>query len=154
MSAGRPRIIETPEEFEQRASAFFAQCASEGSPITITGLALALGFADRQSLYDYQARSEFSGTVKWARLVVEHDYEMRLVTKARPTGEIFAMKNMGWSDRQSIEVDHKGGVMIVPAEAADAERWAREVEAEQRDLARSADAKVDELLPRLGDAGE
>lgn len=102
---GRPRIIESPEEFEERAAAYFAQCADSGEFLTVTGLALAVGFADRQSLYDYQARPEFSGVVKRARLKVEHDYERRLATSS-PTGAIFALKNMGWSDRQQFE--HSG----------------------------------------------
>ena len=76
--------------------------------MTITGLALAVGFADRQSLYDYQARPEFSGVVKRARTVVENDYEKRLGLSS-PTGAIFALKNMGWSDRQSHELSGPDG---------------------------------------------
>lgn len=99
--AGRPRIIESPEEFEARAQAYFDECEADEVALTITGLALAVGFVDRQSLYDYQARPEFSGVVKRARTIVEHDYEKRLGA-GKPTGAIFALKNMGWRDK----VDH------------------------------------------------
>lgn len=101
---GRPRIVESPEEFERRAHAYFDECEKGGVFKTITGLALAVGFAERQSLYDYQARPEFSVVVKRARLVVENDYEQRLAG-GKPTGAIFALKNMGWRDRH--ELDHR-----------------------------------------------
>lgn len=99
---GRPRIIESPEEFEERANAYFAECARDETPLTITGLALALGFADRQSLYDYEKRDGFSGVARRARLQVENGYEMRMHGNS-PTGAIFVLKNMGWSDKQQLE---------------------------------------------------
>ena len=43
-------------------------------PATITGLALFLGFNDRQSLYDYQEKPEFTCIVKKARTIVECEY--------------------------------------------------------------------------------
>ena len=50
-------------------------------PSTITGLALALGFCDRQSLNDYEKKEEFSFIVKRARLMVESSYEEQLLSK-------------------------------------------------------------------------
>jgi len=108
---GRPRIVETPEEFEQAAAEYFTEAADEGRPITITGLALALGFSSRQGLYDYEDRPEFSGIVKRCRLTVEYAYEGRL-WENNPTGAIFALKNMGWSDRQQHELSGPGGTPI------------------------------------------
>jgi hypothetical protein len=72
-------------------------------PLTITGLALYLGFASRQSLEDYEKKPEFSYIIKNARLRVENGYEKCLFTR-NATGAIFALKNMGWKDKQ--EVDH------------------------------------------------
>lgn len=113
---GRPRIIETPEEFERRALEYFARCDADDEPYTVTGLALALGFSDRQSLNDYQARPEFSAVVKWARLVVESSYEKSLATgRVRPAGPIFVMKNLGWRDKSPEEANE------------DAETFARKV---------------------------
>jgi len=101
---GRPRIVKSPKKFEELTEEYFAE---EDAP-TITGLALYLGFADRQSLYDYQKREEFSGIVKRARLRVEHAYEKRLGA-SNPTGAIFALKQMGWSDSRKIEHTGKDG---------------------------------------------
>lgn len=74
----------------------------EPEPPTITGLALYLGFASRQSLYDYEKRGEYSYIIKNARLRVEKGYELRLHGN-NPTGSIFALKNMGWYDKQEID---------------------------------------------------
>lgn len=71
-------------------------------PPTITGLCLFLGFESRQSFYDYQERTEFSYTVKRARLKIETEYEKSLHRQS-PTGAIFALKNMGWSDKTEID---------------------------------------------------
>ena len=72
--------------------------------ITITGLCVSLGFASRQSFYDYEKNEEFSYIIKRARLFIESDYEA-LLQNGQCTGAIFALKNMGWSDRQDITVD-------------------------------------------------
>jgi len=66
--------------------------------ITITGLCWELGFESRQSFYDYEKKPEFSYIIKRARLFIENDYETILKTN-QCTGAIFALKNMGWSDR-------------------------------------------------------
>ncbi len=105
---GRPPIIATPEEFEYLADWFFACCEEDGAPLTITGLALFLGFADRQSLYDYHGRDGFSCIVKRSRLRVEHGYECRL-GGSKPTGAIFALKNMGWADNRSVQLGGPDG---------------------------------------------
>lgn len=72
-------------------------------PATITGLALFLGFNSRQSMYDYKKREEFSYIIKNATTRVEHEYEKSL-QRDKPTGAIFALKNMGWAD--NTRVDH------------------------------------------------
>jgi hypothetical protein len=108
---GRPRIVETPEEFEKRADAYFKECREAGYPVTITGLALALGYSSRQGFYDAENLPGFSDSVKRARTAVEGAYEGRL-WENNPTGAIFALKNMGWSDRQQHELSGPGGTPI------------------------------------------
>lgn len=73
-------------------------------PATITGLALYLGFADRQSLTDYKEKEEFSCIIKRAKFRVEHEYEKALA-RDKPTGAIFALKNMGWNDKLDVTSD-------------------------------------------------
>lgn len=72
--------------------------------ITITGLALYLGFESRQSFYDYEENELFSYTIKRARLRVENGYEKMLHRQeGQVTGPLFALKNLGWTDRQEIK---------------------------------------------------
>ena len=70
--------------------------------ITITGLALHLGFESRQSLYDYEKKENFSYIIKKARLFVENAYEYQLQF-GNSTGAIFALKNMSWTDKTQTE---------------------------------------------------
>jgi hypothetical protein len=81
------------------------------TPLTITGLALYLGFESRQSFYDYEKKEEYSYIIKRARLAIESCYEEGLHYKT-PTGSIFALKNMGWFDRQ--ELTGKEGTSLMP----------------------------------------
>lgn len=78
----------------------------EPEPETITGLAIFLGFESRQSFYDYEKQEKFSYVIKRARLYIENGYERRMIGDKNPTGSIFALKNMGWSDKQ--EIKHEG----------------------------------------------
>jgi hypothetical protein len=74
----------------------------EPEPPTITGLSLYLGFESRQSFHDYKERPEFSYAIKRARLRIENEYE-KMLYRQSPTGSIFALKNLGWVDKQEVE---------------------------------------------------
>ena len=102
---GRPLKYETPEELRDAITGYFETCKENKVPTSMCGLALALGFNSRQSLLNYENRIEFMDIIKKARLTVEMHYELRLNTTSC-TGAIFALKNMGWTDRQEIE--HSG----------------------------------------------
>jgi len=101
-NSGKPPIIKSPEELQKKITAYFA---NEEGKYTITGLCLSLGFESRQSFYDYEKKKEYSYLVKRARMVIESYYEERLQCTT-PAGSIFALKNMGWSDKSEIE--HSG----------------------------------------------
>lgn len=103
---GRPRAIESPDEFDRLVDEFRDQCAENDEPLTLTGMILHLGLSSRQSLDEYSSYEGFSDSVKRAKLYVEMEYEKRLATNS-PTGSIFALKNFGWTDRQTIEHDGK-----------------------------------------------
>ena len=103
MPAGRPLNIKAPEDFEELAETYFKECRETERPLTVTGLALAVGLASRKSLCEYESRSEFSNAVKTAKLRIECSYEERLHA-GNVAGAIFALKNFGWRDKQ--ELDH------------------------------------------------
>jgi hypothetical protein len=119
---GHPRIVETPEEFDRKVGEFEAQCIKDKVPVTFTGMAIHLGFADRRSFYDYEKLPEFSHSVKKARSLVERSYERRL-SSSNPVGAIFALKNHGWTDKQRVEhTGADGDAIEITTVAAEARR--------------------------------
>lgn len=102
-TGGRPPIFKNAEDLENKIFDYFKYVnETEDEIITIVGLALFLGFCDKKSLYDYVKKKEFSYSVKRALSIVEKNYEKKL-SHQTCTGAIFALKNMGWEDRQSID---------------------------------------------------
>lgn len=106
MAGGRPPHFENAEELKKEVDNYFESIDGIEHP-TVTGLALFLGFESRQSVYDYEKNGEFSYIIKRARLMVENGYEKDLRSE-KPTGAIFALKNMGWTDKQEIDHTTKG----------------------------------------------
>ena len=112
---GRPPHFESPDDLQVKITAYFeslkykedeaGKIIQEGEPATITGLAYFLGFESRQSFYDYEKRDQFSYAIKKARLKIEYEYEKKL-HGYNVTGIIFALKNLGWADKQ--EIKHEG----------------------------------------------
>lgn len=122
---GRPRIIPSPEEFDRRLDAYLEACkdADPPEPITLSGICLALGLADRSGLDNYGERPEFVPSVKRAKALVANAYERRLHSQAC-VGAIFALKNVaGWSDRQELNLS--GGVASIDFSRLSDEQLAR-----------------------------
>ena len=110
---GRPLKFKKVEELENAIADYFNTVPK--SEWTITGLALALD-TTRQTLLDYQARDEFSDTVKKAKLMVENSYEIDLKKHGR-SGTIFALKNFDWKDKQETDLTTNGDKLVfVPSE--------------------------------------
>lgn len=125
---GRPPIFTSVEEMQEKIDAYFEECEgtvlnnSNGEvlidkhgdpvivgkkPLTITGLALALGFNSRQSLLNYEGKDEFLDTIKRAKSKVEQYAEERLFDKDGSNGAKFSLANnfKGWAEKQQIEAD-------------------------------------------------
>lgn len=99
MPAGRPLKYSSVEEMEEKIQEYFKKTPME--ELTITGLALALD-TDRKTLINYENRDEFFNTIKKAKTRIENSYELSLRKNGR-TGDIFALKNFGWQDKQEID---------------------------------------------------
>lgn len=121
-NGGRPPHFESPEALEKMINEYFnhpshefitiGETTFQKEPITITGLALYLGFESRTSFYDYEKHEEFSYIIKKARLKVESEYEAKL-SRNNPTGSIFALKNMGWKDTSEIKHHIPKGILNI-----------------------------------------
>lgn len=97
-NGGRPPVFETPEQLEEKCLEYFNSCIENGEKATITGLTLFVGFCSRSSWDDYEKRDMFSYIVKRANLTVQCSYE-----NSGTTFDMFALKNMGWKDKQEVE---------------------------------------------------
>lgn len=111
---GRPPFFESPQDLQNSIDAYFKEVAdsNNGLKVTITGLCLHLGFESRQSFYDYEKKPGFTYTIKKARMRIEQAYENNLHGNVGSgvAGSIFALKNMGWSDKQEHEFSGKVAV--------------------------------------------
>lgn len=109
---GRKPTFTSAEEMQEKIDTYFASCEPEllrdgdgtpmlnkngepvyvgGRPMTIQGLALALGFTSRQSLLNYKAKREFVDTVTRARLRVEQYAAERLFDRDAQRGAQFTL---------------------------------------------------------------
>jgi len=107
MVMGRPPKYETAVELQEKIDEYFDSIETEGKKATITGLILACGFCSRQAFYHLEKNKKFSYTIKRAHLQIENHYE-GLLQGNSVAGPIFALKNLGWSDRQEIDHTSKG----------------------------------------------
>lgn len=106
---GRPRLFKTPEEFTALADLYFADCEANKKHITWNGLALAVGCSDRNALDAYRSGErgkEYIGPTKAAIGRVQAYYEER----GGSIG-IFALKNFGWTDKQTVDNISSDGSM-------------------------------------------
>jgi hypothetical protein len=101
---GRPRIFSSPEELQIKIDKYFEEAESKGKPLTMSGLAIALGI-ERATLCNYNKDEEYFETIKKARAKVESSFEELLLSGKATAGIIFALKNnFGWADKNELEV--------------------------------------------------
>jgi tRNA A37 threonylcarbamoyladenosine modification protein TsaB len=94
-------------------------------PLTITGLALALG-TNRQTLLNYQNEYEadFFDTITRAKTIIENYAEKQLYLAKSANGPAFNLKNnYGWVDKQEIDTNASGSIEVVFS--SDLEKWSK-----------------------------
>ena len=125
---GRPPKFETPDLLFEKCRQYFATCKPEpltfpgedGKPLivldkagkptmidhkpTLAGLALFLGFASRQSIYDLRDKSDaFAYVIKSAMTQIEGEHEENLFTSANGGSKFWLTNNARYSDKQTVE---------------------------------------------------
>lgn len=97
---GRPRLTEQSRRIKDLGAYF-----NENKEITITGVAIILGFTSEQALKDEAEKATaFAEICRKAILKVKECYEKQLHRGGGvATGAIFALKNMGWKDSQEVK---------------------------------------------------
>lgn len=137
---GRKPTFASAEEMQEKIDAYFESCEPEllrdadgtpmlnkngepvyvgGRPMTIQGLALALGFTSRQSLLNYKAKREFVDTVTRARLRVEQYAAERLFDRDAQRGAQFTLAyGFGYAkDANDGKKDEDGVRLVLEREA-------------------------------------
>jgi len=100
----------TPGALQKAVDNYFENCNDKP---TICGLALGLGFMNRVSLLDYIKKGgKYANVIKKAKGRVEAAYE-RDLRSSRVSGAIFALKNMGWTDRQDLTLKGDGSQFVI-----------------------------------------
>jgi hypothetical protein len=130
---GRPRAYDTPEELHLLVENYFKSCEpqplinqvtgepyldKQGQPImyghvppSVAGLAYALGFKSRQSLFDYADNPMFMDIIMRAKLRIEIYNNTRLYDKDGVQGAKFNLTvNYGYIEKQGLE--HSGEVKL------------------------------------------
>ena len=127
--SGRPPKYKNKAEMQAKIDEYFKECDGKvltdadgkpvlhpktgkpiiygAKPLTITGLARALGFNSRQSLLNYEGKKEFLDTITRARMRVEEFVEESLFYKETANGAKFSLANNfeGWKEKKEIEAD-------------------------------------------------
>jgi len=100
------------EAIQKKIDDYFASLEDEEgkpTPPTFSGLALALGYASRQSLWENAVSGvPISLPIKRAMLRIESFAEARAYGN-NAAGPIFILKNRGWSDKQEVELTGSQG---------------------------------------------
>lgn len=106
----RPFKFTDNEALKEAINNYFAECKKNDEPVTICGLAYALG-VDRLTLLRYEKLEgnhddiEISNTIKLAKAYVEKEVEASLLKGRNPAGYIFNLCNnfKGWYQKQTVE---------------------------------------------------
>jgi len=112
MPAGRPRKFTDAEIMQEKIDKYFQDCDERKAKYTVPGLARALGFLSRMSVWEYGKHPEFADTIKGALLVMEQQRAEDLLTENNPVGKIFDLKNnFKWKDQTGLDVS--GGLEVI-----------------------------------------
>ena len=133
---GRPPKYRSVRQLEQKIDRYFEDCKGHplideetGKPViykglpvyedqrppTVTGLALALGFATRASLMDYQGKPQFEDAILRAKSRIEQYTEERLFDRDGSAGARFSLQNnfRRWKTEMDISVNPEEGDAVL-----------------------------------------
>lgn len=128
--AGRPRKFSTVIELEKRMEDYFRGCMDENGEytktVTVTGLCNHIGVT-RKMLMEYESGSletimegsedeaGFRNAIKRAKSLCEQYAEHHGYHARNPAFAIFALKQHGWKDIQTVETQHTETHEVDPA---------------------------------------
>ena len=115
-------MFQTVEQLEERIDEYFKDCVIEKNTPTVSGLALYVGFLDRQSLFDYVNKeykdinnNTFTSCIKKAKSAIERNVEDQLLRgEGNQAGRIFVLKNgFNWRDKTELDATIRGELSLL-----------------------------------------
>ena len=105
----RKRIkYKNPVVLAEMVNGYLDECEALEVPLTIAGLCLSIG-RTKKDLMNSSVDTEMGDVLVQARMLVEQELETRLYTESRTAGVIFALKNLGWSDKKELDLGASDG---------------------------------------------
>ncbi len=109
---GTTKRYNNTKDLQEAIIKYFEFCETNKKHLTMTGLAIALGFRSRSSLVNYEKEDgyEFAyDVIQYAKMRIEEYTEQRLHDqRTNIVGAIFSLKNnWGWADKQEIKMDSR-----------------------------------------------
>lgn len=100
---GKPLVVDGKSVFNKNGEPVI----TGKKPLTVTGLALALGMRSRQTLLNYQHKDDdFSKIIENAKLRIENFAEEQLYDSGSFKGAQFNLRNnYGWREELSVNSD-------------------------------------------------
>lgn len=104
----RKPIFATPKDMMRAVNAYFDTADENETPYTVSGLCLHIGMS-RESFLSNKYDPIYADVIDQAKLLLQQQHEINLLTHRQTKGTVFALKNLGWSDKASLDVGVSGG---------------------------------------------
>jgi hypothetical protein len=87
----------------------------EPQPATLADLATFLGFNSLTAFDDYLETGKYADMLKWGHRRIEALYERKLPAPSA-AGAIFALKRMGWNEREEAKPENNAAATVMAVE--------------------------------------
>ena len=114
---------EDPEILRAVLNSYFDEQDEAKLPYTISGICLQVG-CRRKELLNSDPSTPTGCMLYQARMLIEQQHEIHLLTAKRPAGVVFALKNLGWSETSKVDVGFSNSSN---ANDPDALKWTVEI---------------------------
>lgn len=116
-NGGRPPMFDNAEQLQLKIAGYFDwedECKNRDAKgvgkglYTVSGCALFLGFASRNSFYDLEKQDEFKYTISRFRLFMTHWNEQKLYYMGTYAGSSLWLRNFGgYSDESTVNQNQR-----------------------------------------------
>lgn len=134
--------FDDPDILRKALNDYFDEQDEAKLPYTISGVCLQVG-CRRKTLLQSIPDTPMGSLLYQARMLIEQQHEIHLLTTKRPAGVVFALKNLGWSESSRLDV----GFSSSSNDDKEAMKWTIEVVAPGQLPEPDSAKKSDNLKP-------